>query len=196
MSERSVATIHSLVNTNLDEVLSMHGKTMTLLQKRLKGTQDLLDLMESGGPLKMFPKILNAELAVQASVFVNLFCGKGRFGFVAVCNAEAFLQVCLRLAKSKNNYFAEVAAKTAGIVLREISQDLCAVLATNLPIDQSDQRTCIKIFRLLEDILKVMKTYKRGLIEQTEIEFLIERLKPRVDKIQLPEENDTFIFIK
>lgn len=169
---------------------------MTLLQKRLKATQELLDLVENGGPLKLFPKVLNAELAVQASVLVNLFYGKGRFGWVGVCNAEAFLQVCLRLAKSKNNYFAEVAARTAGVVLREISQELCGVLATNLPISQSDQRTCIKIFRQLEDLLKLMKTYKRGLIEQTEIEFLVEKLKPRVDKIQLPEEPENFIFIK
>lgn len=197
LSERSVATIHSQIPVNLDELLSMHSKTMTLLQKRLKITEDLAELLENGGPSKLFPKILNVELAVQASVISNLLSGKPRPTFVALCNAEAFLQICLRLGKSKNNYFAETASKVTGVILREISQDLCAVLATCLKTNQSDQKLCIKIFRVLEDLQKVLKTYKRGLVELNEIEFLIEKLKPRVEKILIVEEDEgNFLFIK
>ena len=198
LSERSVATIHSQVPEKLDELLGLHSRTMTLLQKRLKTTEELAELLESGGPSKLFPRILNVELAVQASVLSTLLSGKPRPTFIALCNAEAFLQVCLRLGKSKNNYFAETASKAAGVILREISQDLCAVLATSLKTSHSDQKLCIQIFRVLEDLLKPLKTYKRGLVDLNEIEFLIEKLKPRVEKIVLPEdgEDGAFLFIK
>jgi hypothetical protein len=180
---------------NFEELSINHAKTMVLLNKRLNIIDELAALCEIGGVLKMFPKILKVELAVQASIFSVIFSGKGKLSFIGICNAEIFLDICLKLAKSKNNFFAEVAGISTGAIIREISQDFFASLTSCMTSLQKDQVTCVKIFKQIEEIGKVMKSYKRGLLELNEINFLIEKLKPKVDSIELPKE-EGFFYIK
>lgn len=169
---------------------------MVLLSKRLGVLEEFNELTELGGVNKLFPKITKAELAVQASIFASMFEKKSKISFVGVCNAEAFLEICLRLARSKNNYFAEVAGRATGAIIREINQEFLASLTSCMPSLQKEQIVCVKIFRVLEEICKALKGYKRGMIELNEIDYLIERLKPKVELINLPPQEESFFFIK
>ena len=199
LSDRSFISLdgnhldHDDYKDNFEEIIAGHNKTMFLLEKRSKSLEGMLELWELGGVSKLFPGIAKTELAVQCNIFNIIFTVKPKPNFIGIDNSEALLEICFKLAKSKNNYYAEIAGKCVGIILREIGQNLCGVLATSLHVEESSQIICIKIFKKLEEICSSLKLYKRGIVELNEIEYFIEKLSPIVLQIKLTQNEDTFI---
>lgn len=186
LSERSFVSLDGESFENFDEVASGHSKTMFLLEKRCKALENMLELWELGGISKIFPNIARTELAVQCNIFNAIFPVKPKPTFINIHNAEALLEICWKLSKAKNHYYAEVSGRCTGVILREISQELCGSLATSLQVDQSLQVACVKIFKVLQNISSSLKMHKRGIVELNEIEFFIEKLQPRVALIKVP----------
>jgi hypothetical protein len=195
LSERSFIVLDEGGNSDFQEISTGHNKIIFLLEKRAKALENLAELWELGGLPKLFPMILKSELSVQCNIFDTIFTNKPRVNFVCIDNAEALLGICLKLAKSKSHYYAEVAGKCAGIILKEISQNLCNLIATNLHVEESLQVKSIKIFKSLESICVALKLHKRGIVELNEIEFFIEKISPRVASIKIQEDEENF-FIK
>ena len=111
-------------------------------------------------------------------------------------NTEALLEICLRLARSKNKFYAEVAGRCTGLILREIGQNLSGILATSLQVDEVSQSQGVKIFKNLEEISLALKNYKRGIVELNEIEYFIEKISPRVASIKLNVSEESYFSLK
>ena len=192
LSERSFVTLDGEHEDNFDEIASGHNKTMFLLEKRSKSLEGMLELWELGGVARLFPAIARTELAVQCNIFNAIFTTKPKPSFISIDCAEALLEVCLKLGKSKSNYYAEISGRCAGIILREISQTLCGMLATSLQVDKNAQLTCVKVFKILEEIGGALKKHNRGILELNEIEFFVEKLGPRVAQLKFDPPQESF----
>lgn len=193
MSERSFVSLDqmSVIETNIhdnrlpakvrvslepDHPLQGHTQFMTLMNKRVLAVDSLLEAWEGSGLNAAMSILQRSELPVQAKFFSHVLLDR-KTHLVGINNAEALLEIALKLCRAKNMYIANVGANVTGVIFQAISQEMSSALTSKLQVPLELKQTALGIYRILEQILSSLKGHNRGFLELNDLEFFFEKIR-------------------
>ncbi|CAG9332695.1 unnamed protein product [Blepharisma stoltei] len=163
----------------IEDFTKGHSQFLTIMKKRQISLSQLIDVWEQSGFGPALALLQRSELAIQANFFSKLFTTKPRPTFINIQNAEAILEVILKLAQCSNNMIAECGSKSAGIVLMEIGQIMSQNATSKLQIDSESKESSHRIITLFQKIILALHQHKRGFPELDDMEFFIEKIQSK-----------------
>ena len=158
-----------------DNPLQGHMQFMTLMNKRLLTAEKLLEAWEVSGLAATLPLLQRAELAVQAGFFIKVFNPRPKPPFVNMGNAEALLEIVLKLCRAKNGYLSGIGAKVVGLIFQDVSQEISQTLTTKLQTPLEQKHEALAVFKLLEQSMHALRAHNRGFVELNDLEYFFER---------------------
>lgn len=164
--------------TSEEDIFKYHSKFLTLIAKRQKELEILLEMYEAEEFGKLVGRLVHADLSVQCDILPKLCSGKKvRYN---LDYAEIYVSIIVKLVRSKTKRCIDIGAKCLGDVLMNSGPEISASLTSKLSVDPQIKEKCERIFGELLKVKILLESCGRGFQELVDLTYLVDKVQSNI----------------
>ena len=164
--------------TSEEDISKHHSKFLTLITKRQKELEILLEMYQAEEFGKLVARLVHADLSVQCDILPKLCSGKKvRY---SLDYAEVYLSMIVKLVRSKTKRCIDIGAKCLGDVLMNSGPEISASITSKLSVDTLIKEKCERIFGELLKVKILLESCGRGFQELVDLTYLVDKVQSNI----------------